>query len=73
MLYRVTVDLYFEKETDAQAVFGAVKISKSKAVKLIRPNSSLDMPDPKTYVEIHKCYHDEYPFKPCEIIERIEV
>ena len=70
MLYRVRIDLAFNTEDISQAVFDKAKTVLSKAVKIARqgePTNEI------SFIEIHKCYHDEELPKPCEIIERIEV
>jgi len=71
MLYRVRIDLAFNTEDISQAVFDKAKAVLSKAKKIARPSD----PDSgeTSFIEIHKCYHDEENPKPCEIIERIEV
>ncbi len=70
MLYRVRIDLCFNAEDISQAVFDRAKQVLSQAVKIARqgePTGEI------SFIEIHKCYHDEDPPKPCEIIKRIEV
>jgi len=70
MLYRVRIDLAFNTEDISQAVFDKAKTVLSKAVKIARQSEPTDE---ISFVEIHKCYHDEENPKPCEIMERIEV
>lgn len=70
MLYRVRIDLAFDAEDIPQAIFGKAKSILPKAVKI----ASRDNPTGEvSFIEIHKCYRDETPTKPCEIIKRIEV
>ena len=49
----------FDKEADAYALFTAKKID----VTSVRPTL--------TSCHYHRCYHDEIPFRPCEIIEEV--
>ncbi len=57
----------FEKESDAWVLFEEKKLMVSKAeVEII--NETEVIPS----ANIHKCYHDEYPLSPCEIIEKVE-
>ncbi len=70
MLYRVKLDLAFDAEDISKAVFDKAKGVLKKAVKV----ASRDNPAGEvSFIEIHKCYHDEGSGKPCEIISRIEV
>ncbi|MCD6299914.1 MAG: hypothetical protein J7L78_01910 [Dehalococcoidales bacterium] len=70
MLYRVRLDLAFDEEDIGQAVFDKAKAVLSKARKIAKPSD----PDSEeiSFIEIHKCYHDEPENKPCEMIKRIE-
>ena len=69
MLYRVRIDLAFERELEANAVFNAVEKLITRAVRIVRSDGTVEA----TSIEIHKCYHDEDHNKPCVIIKRIEV
>ena len=70
MLYRVRLDLAFTTEDIPQAVFDKAKQVLSTAIKI----ASVDNPAGEvSFIEIHKCYHDETLSKPCEIIKRIEL
>ena len=53
----------FDIESDAQVLFNQKKtqVGKAKIIGNIRPSCN-----------IHKCFHDENPPRPCEIIERME-
>jgi len=70
MLYRVRIDLCFNTEDISQAVYDKAKQVLSKAVKIIRQGEPTGE---VSFIEIHKCYHDENEPKPCEIIKRTEV
>ena len=68
MLYRVRLDLAFDAEDVPRAIFDSAERVLSGAIKI----ASEDNPTGEvSFIEIHKCYHDETPYKPCEIIERI--
>lgn len=70
MLYRVRLDLAFDAEDVPQAIFDRAEQVLSRAMKI----ASRDNPTGElSFIEIHKCYHDEEPSKPCEIIKRIEL
>lgn len=70
MLYRFRADVAFDAEDLPQAVFEQAKQVLSRARKIV----SLDNPEGEvSFIEIHRCYHDETPSKPCEIIKRIEL
>ena len=69
MLYRARIDICFDREDTARTILDRAKSVLSKAVRITRqgePTGEI------SFVEIHKCYHDEELPKPCEIIERIE-
>jgi len=70
MLYRARIDLCFDKEDTARTILDGAKSVLSEAAKITR---QYELIDEVSFVEIHKCYHDEELPKPCEIIERIEV
>jgi len=69
MLYRVRIDLCFDKENIGKAVIDKAKTVLSKAKKLAVGGDEGE----SSYIEIHKCYHDEANPKPCEMMERIEI
>jgi len=70
MLYRARIDLCFDKEDVAQTIIDRAKSRLPEAVRIVRQGEPTGE---KSYIEIHKCYHDEPVNKPCEIIERIEI
>jgi len=70
MLYRVRLDLAFDTEDIPQAIFGRAEQALSGAVKMVSGDNPMGE---VSFIEIHKCYHDEDPSKPCEIIKRIEL
>lgn len=67
MKYRIHADLIFDadSENDAKDVFALIKKLKGK-LKTIKKGE----PDEEnSYAWIEKCYHDETPPRPCEILE----
>lgn len=70
MLFRIRLDLAFDKEDIPQAVFDKAKEVLSKAVKIANKDNPMGE---VSFIEIHKCFHDEDPPRPCEIIKRIEL
>jgi len=70
MLYRIRIDLCFNAEETSQAIFDRAKQVLTKAVRIARQGEPTGE---SGFIEIHKCYHDEDPPKPCEVIKRIEV
>lgn len=63
MKYRVTCDLAFENEAEAQEVYKGLR-------KVFMKAKRLNLQEGRR-IEIHRCYHDETPFKPCETIEEV--
>jgi len=68
MKYRIRLDLIFDEKEDAMKAFNFLK----KKRVLFRTIRKGEPNEERSVLEIHKCYHDEDPTKPCEIIERIE-
>jgi len=68
MKYRIRLDLILEKEEDAMEAFEYLKRRRKLFLTINKgkPNEK------KSLLQIHRCYHDEEPPKPCKIIERIE-
>jgi len=54
----------FETEVEARILFATKKIAASKAEVVIDKDIEI-----RPSANIHKCYHDESPPRPCEIIE----
>jgi len=67
MKWRVQLDLIFDDEREARDAFEKLKAKKHlfKTINKGKPNEE------RSRLSIHKCYHDEEPAKPCEIIEEI--
>lgn len=70
MLYRIRIDLCFDAEETPRTIFDRAKQVLARAVKIARQGEPTGEVN---FIEIHKCYHDEDPAKPCEIVKRIEV
>ena len=60
MKYRIVLALAFDDENEALDAWDKVKDAWDKA-------NQLD----SDYANIHRCYHDEDPTKPCEVIEEL--
>lgn len=69
MRYRVRIDAAFDNQTDAEnfMVQARTFIAKANSINEDKDNAEI------SFVDYHKCYHDEVPTKPCEPIERKEV
>ena len=61
MKYRVTIDVAFDDEEAARKVYEAAR----QAFPQARSLNSME----RKKISIHRCFHDETPFKPCEPIE----
>jgi len=70
MLYRVRLDLAFATEEIPRDIWARAEAMLTRVVKIANKDNPMGEP---SFIEIHKCYHDEDPAKPCEIITRIEV
>jgi len=68
MKYRIRLDLIFDEKEDAMKAFNFLKEKRVlfRTIRKGEPNEE------RSILEIHKCYHDEDPTKPCGIIEYIE-
>lgn len=62
-VYRLRMDLIFPEKADAITVGQALQAQLPKVRNLVNE---------KSYIELEECYHDESPFKPCKILQRIE-
>jgi len=62
---RITVRLMFEKDSEADEVWGALKnYLKNKQIKSVV--------NEKSFIEYHECGHDNTPPTPCATLERFE-
>lgn len=64
MFYRVRIDLAYPQDTNPKAIEAHTKPLMAQAV-IINPGQPNEE---KGYITLEKCYHDEDPAKPCEII-----
>lgn len=65
MIYQVRANMFFGKKDEAIDFFGDCQIALGKSV-VLHPDS-LNAERPR--VELIKCYHDEHPTQPCEVVE----
>jgi len=65
MKYRVRADLIFDDEARATGLAQAVK-NLMKHATIIRPG---EVNEERSNFTFERCYHDESPPRPCEIIE----
>ncbi len=62
---RIKTDLIFEKNSEADEVWSALKnYLKNKKIKSLVNETS--------YIDYHECYHEASPPRPCVTIERLE-
>ncbi len=66
MKYRVIANLFFDTEADAKKVFDEMTLLEGKINNI---NEEKVNPEISSF-NYHKCYHDEEPSKPCEIIRK---
>jgi len=59
MLYRITIDLFFKDATEALDIKNFLMNYQDKFTRAR---------DELSTITVHKCYHDEYPPRPCEEI-----
>jgi len=66
--WRVRADIIFDDEGEAMGIFASLKGERDRFVTIRKgePNEE------RSRASIEKCYHDEDPLKPCEIIETVE-
>jgi len=69
MKYRVRLDLSFNEETDAQALMDYARGLASKAVNTNEGKDNEEI----SFIEKHKCYHDEGKECPRESKVRLEL
>lgn len=69
MFYRIRVDLAFPDDINPKAILAHAKSLMVGAV-IINPGQPNEE---RGYITLEKCYHDEDPTKPCEVIENWQV
>ncbi len=65
MIYEVRANLFFTSEDEAIDFFGDCQTALGKSVVIHPDEPRAERPQ----VALLKCYHDEQPTKPCEIME----
>lgn len=65
MIYEVRANLFFKEEDEAIDFFGDCQLALPKSVVVHPDDPNAERPR----VELIKCYHDEQPTKPCEVVE----
>jgi hypothetical protein len=70
MKWRITQTLILDEADEAEALrlFQNLKDKKGKFKTINKGKDN----EEKSILQLERCYHDESPTKPCEIIERIE-
>jgi len=66
--WRIRADIILDAEGEAMGIFASLKDKRGLFVTIRKgePNEE------RSTASVEKCYHDEDPTKPCEIIETIE-
>jgi len=69
MKYRARIDFSFENLSDAQALLAYAKTMQGKVVSYNEGKVNEEL----SHCDLHRCFHDESPTKPCESMEKIEI
>jgi len=66
--YRVSASVYLDEEGEAIRIFEGLKRARDLFLTIRRgePNEQ------RSFVALERCYHDEEPPRPCEVVERTE-
>jgi len=66
--YRVSASLYLDRRRDAARIFEMLEREKELflTVREGRPSEQ------RSFARLEKCYHDEEPPRPCEVVEQVE-
>lgn len=67
MFYRIILDLAYSSDTNPKSIMAHAK-TLFKDAQTINPGQPTQEVG---FIQLQKCYHDENPFKPCEVIESI--
>jgi len=65
MKYRLTITLFIDDEERAEDIFRFLEGRKA-LFRSIKPGSPDEL---KSLVRLERCYHDEEPVKPCELLK----
>lgn len=69
MIYRIRIDLAFTTKDPCDDILDKARDHLAQAI-VINP----DQPnEERGYITLERCYHDEAPSKPCEVIEHLPV
>ena len=71
--FRVDICVPVKYKKELEALFDAAEALMAKSVEDHIEQGPIEHIGEPTFLELHKCYHDEAVNKPCEIIKRIEV
>lgn len=66
MFYRIRVDLAYPEDTNPKAILAKAKDLLYTSV-IINPGQ---INEERGYITLEKCYHDDDPTKPCEVIQQ---
>ena len=71
MKYRIIATVFVDpsNETKVMTLYTALKNAKA----IFEVINAGKVNEERSRIEIHKCYHDEIPPKPCELIDKVEV
>ncbi|MEM2370595.1 MAG: hypothetical protein QXH51_06805 [Candidatus Bathyarchaeia archaeon] len=67
MKYRVVVSFICESEETARRIYNAAKALSHFMLTIRRGEPA----EERSFIILERCYHDEDPTKPCEVIEQI--
>jgi len=68
MKYQIISQLFLDDESSAREIYEYLKERKG-LLRTIRPG---EVTEQKSFVQLARCYHDEEPPKPCELLESFE-
>jgi len=68
MKYRLTVSIFMDSEADAETIFRFLE-GKRGIFKTIKKGMPEEEP---SSVMLERCYHDEEPPKPCEVMKEFK-
>jgi len=69
MNYRIKIDLAYPSDTNPRSILAHTQSLLEGAV-IINPGTPTEE---RGYIQLEKCYHDEHPTRPCEIIDYIQL
>lgn len=69
MIYRIRIDLAFTDKDPCDDILDKARDHLAQAI-VINPDQ---LDEERGFITLEKCYHDENPARPCEVIEHLEV